>query len=118
MILNASRGIFTVILWGINFVNFTKLLGFKENELKDSVYFVIVSVLSLLIIYLILTKYSNIKLCKPNFLHLLGVGLIDYIYIQTFILEKYYPLCHFSIILYSIITWVLLHISLIFEVDE
>jgi hypothetical protein len=117
MILNAKIGNIHIILWCINFVNFVKLLGFKENELKDSVYFVIVSILSILLIYTLVSKYSEIKLCIPNIFNLLLVGLVDYVYIRTFIFEKYYPLCHFSIIVYSFIVLVLLHISLIFEVD-
>ena len=118
MILNAKTGNFHIILWCINLVNFAKLLGFKENELKDSVYFIIVSILSILLIYSIVSKYSDIKLCIPNIFNILLIGLIDYVYFQTFIFEKYYPSCHFSIIIYSVIIWVLLHVSLIFEIDE
>lgn len=118
MMPNTKIGNFHISLWCINFVNFVKLLGFKENELKDSVYFVIVSILSILLIYTLVSKYSNIRLCIPNIFSLLLVGVVDYMYIKIFFIEKYYPLCHFSIIVYSVIVWVLLHISLLIEVDE
>ncbi len=114
--LDPYKRLISIILFGISIVNYFKLIDLNESKMNDLTYFALIIVIVTILAFLVIKKYSEIKICQPNVFTIGFILIVDSVFIKSLIDGNIID--NYIIIIFTFLVLLALNISLIFELSD
>ena len=105
-----------MLLWGISLVNIVKLTSSKSQEMGDLVYFILITILIIVLIILFLKKWSFLKPCRPNIVAVIFILILVYIMVKDIISGEF--IVNYILLTFTFASMIMLIISTFYELQD